>query len=233
MDNAKRGRNWAAVTGIGFVIITGLGVAVAGEPPKTADAAADIARYFTDKRSEVLASSSLWFIAAILLLWFLGVLHSHLRTADAGKRLSATALGGGIFGAVFLTASICGTNAAALEIASAGAEPLAVKGFYDLAGACFAMSGIGFAVFYWATASAGLRDRSLPRWLCWFAVAAGTVQLLYAYSLTATQGPLAYGGSIGVLEPLFSMLWFLAASLVLLRSPVGPSVKDSRTQSAS
>jgi hypothetical protein len=55
--------------------------------------------------------------------------------------------GGGIFGAVFLTASFCGINAGAFQIAGAGVDPLAVRGFYDFAGAFFAMSGIGFAVF--------------------------------------------------------------------------------------
>jgi hypothetical protein len=155
--------------------------------------------------------------AAILLLWFLGTLRSHTRYPDGIERLSATAYGAGIFGAAFLTAAFCASNAAALQISTFGTEPLAVKGFYDLCGAFFAMSGIGFAVFYWATALAGLRSKSLPKWLCWLAVVAGAIQLLYAVSLMSIHGPLANGGSLGVLEPLFSLCWFLAASVVLLR----------------
>ena len=153
-----------------------------------------------------------------MLLWFFGVLQAHLHRPETEGQLSATAFGGGIFGAAFLTASFCGPNAAALTIAGAGAEPLVVKGFYDLAGAFFAMSGIGFSVFYWATALSGWRHRSLPRWLCLFAVVAGAVQLLYAIGLTTTHGPLANGGSLGVLEPLLSLCWFLAASVVLFRN---------------
>lgn len=194
-------------------------IAIAGEPPRADAAAADIVDYFVDKRSQVLQSSAVWFLAAILLLWFLGVLRSRMRGSDIGERLTATAFGAGIFGAAFLTASFCSPNAAALEIARSGADPLVVRGFYDLAGAFFAMSGIGFAVFFWATALAGLRNRSLPSWLCWFAVAAGAVQLLYAVSLMADHGPLGNGGTLGLLEPLFSMCWFAAVSLVLLRNP--------------
>jgi hypothetical protein len=192
-------------------------LAVAGEPPKSDDAAADVVRYFADNRTTVLGSSALWFLAAILLLWFLGTLRSYVQNPDGVERLSATAYGAGIFGTAFLTAAFCASNAAALQISTFGTEPLAVKGFYDLGGAFFAMSGIGFAVFYWATALAGLRSKSLPKWLCWSAVVAGAIQLLYAVSLMSVHGPLANGGSLGVLEPLFSLCWFLTASVVLLR----------------
>jgi hypothetical protein len=217
--NSRTRSNWDALTGVAFVALAIIAFAIQGVPPKAGAAAADVVRYFTENRSQVLASSAVWFLAAILLLWFLGVLRSRMRDNDVGEQLAATAFGGGIFGVAFLTASSCGSIAAALEIARTGTEPPAVRGFYDLAGAFFAMSGIGFAVFYWATALAGLRNRSLPSWLCWFAVAAGAVQLLYAIGLMATHGPLANGGSLGVLEPLFSMCWLAVVSVVLFRKP--------------
>jgi hypothetical protein len=152
-----------------FVGLAIIAIAIAGEPPKADATAADILSYFTEKRSQVLESSAVWFVAAILLLSFLGVLRSHVRGTDGGDRLSATAFGGGIFGVAFLTASFCGFNAAALEIART--------------------------------------------------VAAGAVQLLYALGLMASHGPLANGGSLGVLEPLFSMCWFAAVSVALFRKP--------------
>lgn len=218
MANGRSTPNWEALTGVAFVALAVIALAVAGEPPKADAATADVVRNFTEKRSQVLESSAVWFLAAILLLWFLGVLRSWMRGADADERWTATAFGAGIFGTAFLTASFCGPDAAALEIARAGTEPLAVRGFYDLSGAFFAMSGIGFAVFYWATALAGLKTRSLPSWLCWFAVAAGAVQLLYAAGLMASHGPSANGGSLGILEPLFSMCWFAAVSVMLFRN---------------
>jgi hypothetical protein len=219
MANGRTRSNWEALTGVAFVALCVIAAAIRGEQLKPGAAAAEVVRYFSENRSQVLEASALWFLAAILLLWFLGVVRSRMRGTDVGERLTATAFGGGIFGVAFLTAAGCGLNAVALEIARNGAEPLVVRGFYDLAGAFFAMSGIGFAVFYWATASAGLRDRSLPSWLCWFAVAAGAVQLLYAIGLMVSDGPLAYGGSLGILEPLFSMCWFAVASVVLFRKP--------------
>lgn len=212
--------DWEALTGVAFVALAVLGLAIAGQPPKSGAAAADIVRFFTENRSQVLVSSAVWFLATILLLWFLGVIRSRMSDNKI-ERLTATAFGAGIFGAAFLTASFCGFNAAALEIARAGADPLIVRGFYDLAGVFFAMSGPGFAVFYWATAFAGRRSRSLPSWLCWFAVATGAVQLLYAVGLMASHGPLAFGGSLGILEPLFSMCWFAAVSVVLFRKRQG------------
>ena len=228
MANGRTRSTWEALTGVAFVALCVIAAAIRGEQLKPGAAAADVVRYFTENRSQVLGSSAGWFVAAIPLLWFLGVLRSHMRSTDVGERLAATAFGGGIFGVAFLTASSCGYVAAALEIARAGTEPLAVRGFYDLAGALFAMSGIGFAVFYWATASAGLRDRSLPSWLCWFAVAAGAVQLLYAIGLMVSHGPLANGGSLGILEPLFSMCWFAVASVVLFLKPPPETASNPR-----
>src|SRR3979490_420859 len=126
MANGRTRSDWEALTGIAFVALCTLAAAIRGEPLKTDAAAADVVRYFTDKRSQVLESSAVWFLAVILLLWFFGVLRSRMRGTDAGDRLTATAFGGGIFGAAFLTASSCGLNAAALEIPPTGAEPLAV-----------------------------------------------------------------------------------------------------------
>src|SRR5215218_8038446 len=66
MANDESKRNWEALTGVGFVALVVAAMAVPGEPPKTDSAASEVVRNFTDKRSEVLASSSLWFLAAIL-----------------------------------------------------------------------------------------------------------------------------------------------------------------------
>jgi hypothetical protein len=128
-------RSWSAITGIGFVVLTVIAIALGGEPPKADDSAVDIARYLADKRDALLLSSAAWFIAAIFLLWFLGALRAHLSVDEDSDGLAATSYGGGIFGAVFLTASFCGINAGAFQIAGAGVDPLAVRGFYDFAGA--------------------------------------------------------------------------------------------------
>jgi hypothetical protein len=80
------------------------------------------------------------------------------------------------------------------------------------------MSGIGFAEFLWPAALVGARTRLLPRWLCWFGAAAGAIQLLYTVNLIAAHGQLANGGALGLLEPLFSLVWFRSASIVLLVS---------------
>ena len=110
-------RNWSAITGIGFVVLTVIAIALGGEPPKADDSAVDIARYLADKRDALLLSSAAWFIAAIFLLWFLGALRAHLSVDEDSDGLAATSYGGGIFGAVFLTASFFGINAGAFQIA--------------------------------------------------------------------------------------------------------------------
>src|SRR4051794_96057 len=103
MANESRGRDWDALTGVGFVVLTVAALALPGVPPPADAPASEVIRYFSDKRTDLLASSVLWFLAAILLLWFYGVLRSHMHAAERDDRLSVTALGGGLFGAVFLT----------------------------------------------------------------------------------------------------------------------------------
>jgi hypothetical protein len=194
------------------VVLAAVAIALGGEPPKAGAPPVDVARYLANNREALLLSSAAWFVAAIFLLWFFGTLRAHLSAGEDTGGLAATSYGGGIFGAVFLTASFCGINAGVSQIAGADADPLAVRGFYDFSGAFFAMSGIGFAVFSWAAALAGARGRLLPRWLCWFGAAAGALQLLYAVNLTAAHGELANGGALGLLEPLFALVWFLSAT---------------------
>lgn len=129
MANGRTRSNWEALTGVAFVALCIVAAAIRGEQPKAGAAAAEVVRYFSENRSQVLEANALWFLAAILLLWFFGVLRSRMRGTDVGERLTATAFGGAIFGAAFLTAASCGFNAAALEIARSGAEPLVVRGF--------------------------------------------------------------------------------------------------------
>ena len=108
-----------------------------------------------------------------------------IRVSDVGKRLDLNAFEAGL-GAAFLLPRLV-FNAAARsrrKRRAAGRQRVLRSRWCVLCDV-----RIEFAVFYWATASAGLRDRSLPSWLCWFAVAAGAVQLLYAIGLTVSHGP--------------------------------------------
>jgi hypothetical protein len=88
-------RNWSAMTGIGFVVLTVIAIALGGEPPKADDSAVDIARYLADKPDALLLSSAAWFIAAIFLLWFLGGLRAHLSVDEDSDGLAATSYGEG------------------------------------------------------------------------------------------------------------------------------------------
>jgi hypothetical protein len=199
------------------VVLTVIAIALGGEPPKADDSAVNIARYLADKRDALLLSSAAWFIAAILLLWFFGTLRAHLSVGEDSDGLSATShargrdLRRGLPHRVVLRDQRGSVSNCGRRRRSVGSQRVLRFCRRVLCHVGHRVRGV-----FRAAALAGARTRLLPRWLCWFGAAAGAIQLLYTVNLIAAHGELANGGSLGLLEPLFSLIWFLSASIVLL-----------------
>lgn len=225
--DGRRGARFPA--GAAFVVLALLSLFVPGQPPKADDPGASVVAYVTDKRSELLISSLLWFAAFVALLWFVAQLYAHLRAGGADTVELMVMLSGATSGAVFLTTSFCVMDALALAGPSDSNAAVA-KIFYDLSGALFAMAGPPFILFFIGASLAGRQTATLPAWLCGFGLLAAAFQLPYTVNLATTHGPLATGGQLGFIEPVFSMGWILAAGIVIARSPTSkirtiPSVK--------
>lgn len=224
-----RGRRWDAATGIGFVVFAIVSLGLPGAPPMPNDPDSDVIDFFTDKRSELLASAALWFVAGIFFLWFLGSLRSYLRAGEGGEgRLSAAAFGGGVVGVAMISVSVCALAGPALNVAQHRPDVNLLRAFLDFSDDLAAMSGAGFVVFFAAAACSSARSGALPAWNYWFATLAAVLQLLGLVALFAKSGAFAFGGAVSFAAPVASILWILATSIVLVRREgVPPEVRTA------
>jgi hypothetical protein len=91
---------------------------------------------------------------------------------------------------------------------------------YDLAFALLAMSGIPTALALGAYATHVFRDRLLPAWTAWIAVAAALANLALLASLVVRSGFFSLEGGVIIAIPGMLFVWILAMSIVLLRGRI-------------
>jgi hypothetical protein len=221
-----KGRRFDAATGIGFAVLAVVALVLPGAPPKAGDSIEDIARFFTDNRSEVLTANLLLGVAAVLFLWFLGSLRSYLRAAEGGEgRLSAAAFGGGVAGIVLVLVAAALLSGIAFKLADGQApEPTVTRALFDASSAVFAMVSFPFAVFFAAASCSAARSGALPPWAYWSGSAVAVLQLLGGLALVAKSGFFATGGAMGFIGPLVALLWVVAVSILMFRRNAVPPV---------
>ena len=223
-----KGRKLDAATGIGFAVLSIVGFALPGTPPKADDSVATIGDFFVDHRKEVLVGNFVIGVGAILFLWWVGALRSYLRSAEGGEgRLSAAAFGGGIAGIALLLAGAGILNMIAFDFAKRAGEDAGVLGrvVFDASGALFAMSALCFAAFFAAAACSGARSGALPAWAYWTGSVIAVLQLLAGLSLFAESGFFATGGALPTyVAPLAAFVWVIAVSVLMIRRDGVPPV---------
>ncbi|MEA2397120.1 MAG: hypothetical protein QOK25_676 [Thermoleophilaceae bacterium] len=220
-----KGRRFDAATGIGFAVLTVVGVLLPGTPPKADDSSAKLVTFFTDHSDDLLVSSFVLGLAAVLFFWFAGSFRSYLRAAEGGEgRLSIAAFGGGVAGVTLLLAGAAILNGPAFKIAGSGADPNLVRVLFDAASAVLAMAGFPFAVFFAAASCSAARSGSLPPWAYWSGSVIAVLQILGGIALFAKSGAFATGGAFTLIAPLTGIIWVVAVAVVLMRRDGVPPV---------
>ena len=222
-----KGRKFDAATGIGFAVVAVVGLALPGTPPKASDSTAKIISFFADHRGDILASSFVFGLAAVLFLWFLGSLRSYLRAAEGGEgRLSAAAFGGGVAGIGLLLAGVAVLNGIAFEIAkTSGLDQNVARSVFDAGSAVAAMGSFGFVVFFGAASCSAARSGALPAWAYWSGSAVTVAQVLGGLALVAKTGFFATGGAMPTfVAPATALLWIVAVSVVIVSRDGVPPV---------
>ena len=213
VDQARR---LGGVVGIVFVVIAVVAVFLPGTPPK-ADEVSKIATYFTDKRGSILAANYLTCLAFVFFLLFAGALRTHLGVADpTGFRPGSAMLAGGVAAASMVIAGTAVLNGAVFQVASAGDVNLN-HALYDVANDLFFAAGFGFAVFFVGAAVAVTVTRALPSAMVPAALVVTLLNVVAGVGFFAKSGFFAIGGAFGFIGPLATLLWVLAASIVMLR----------------
>jgi hypothetical protein len=218
MENSTALVRLGGVCGILFVILLVPGVLVARpDVPDASLSAQQVLDYFADKQGALLIGNGLSFIfAAFFFLWFLGVLHGMLRSAEGEQSgLSSAALAGGV---MFV----------ALETAGASAEivhPATTSRFENfqldaqiafisqaLSGWLYSFAWVGLAVLLSATSLVALGTGFLPRWLAWAGFLAALVAVLKFLVPHAT----------------LALLWIVAVSVLMIMGSVSPTAPGTR-----
>jgi hypothetical protein len=213
VDQARR---LGGVVGILFVVIAVVAIFLPGTPPK-ADEVAKVGTYLTDKRGSILAANYLTCVAFVFFLLFVGALRSHLGAADrTGIRPGSAALAGGVAGASMVIAGTAVLNGAVFQVAGAGDANLN-HALYDISSDLFFAAGFGFAAFFAGAAAAVAITGALPSALAPAGLVVALLNVVSGVGFFAKSGFFAIGGAYGFIVPLASLLWILAASVVMLR----------------
>jgi hypothetical protein len=204
-----------AAAGVGFIVLTMIGDALAGSMPSTDDSAAKIATFFQDHHRAVVSGAVLTGIAAPLFLAFASALALRLRAA-----------GPGLAPAVFFAWAVVGVALGVVADALYGA--LARIGSPSLAKTVYSVDGFVTAKSFWFATAAILAAawgsrRMLAQWYGWLSLAAAILVAIGGLSLR-TKGFFAPLGGMSGISFLALLIWVVATCVVLWREPVPAAV---------
>jgi hypothetical protein len=163
-------RRWMApLLGLVFIVLVIVGFAVGGEPPDLDEGAAEAAEFYLDNEDEVVIGSLIQGLAAVVFVFFGGVLRSRLREVeDPRGTLSAIVFGGTIIFATGLAID------ATINIAAADAvddvDPVTIHTLASLWQNDWIPFAVGMLTFMIGTGLSIIRFGILPRWLGWIAI---------------------------------------------------------------
>jgi uncharacterized membrane protein len=221
-----------ALSGLGFLALTALGLAVAnilssglypspfGPPfgPST-----DVVTYFTSNRPQVQMMSFLYALGAVCLLVFVGYGAGMLADPTPDRRSALPWLagaGGALAGGFWLLTALLLWVAAQPETAR---DPSPLRLIHDLA---YLTGGpahvVTLGIFLGAVSVALRREDVLPGWITFLGQTAGILAVAALLALVAEPESLLLPLGRGL-----AMLWILATSVALLRRHPGESMVET------
>jgi hypothetical protein len=161
---------WVPLTGVAFVVLAILSIAIGGgEPPDAKEPVQKIVDHYSDNKDAIQISALLAALAGVLLIFFAGYLRKVLQAAEgANGFLSALVLTGAAIMAVGLT--IDQTISFALAEAADKIDPTAVQALQALWDNDFLPIAMGTIVFLLSTGLSIVIHGALPKWLGWVAI---------------------------------------------------------------
>jgi hypothetical protein len=191
-------KDWlAALTGVGFLVLVIVGIAVGGgEPPDPSDdSVQEIISFYDDNADSVWIGSVIQVWAGTFLIFFGGYLRKVLRAAEGeGHMLSTVALAGTVI--LALAAAIDATiNIALAEAVDSvdDLEPATVQALSVLWSNDFLPFALGAQVFLLASGLSVVRHGALPAWLGWVAIVLGVAAVTPAGFVAILAGALWIG----------------------------------------
>jgi hypothetical protein len=205
----------ARAAGAGFVVFAVAAFIVGGETPKVGDSPADLVSYYDGDRGKVLASSMLFCVALLLLLWFAAAIANLLRESGEG-RVAATVIAGATAFAT-LQFILTGMAASLAYSVAGGGDPGVLKALFELQWVLDMFAALPAALFVLSSSVGLMRTRAVPSWLCWAGVALALLFVLRSTNWARDGFWSPTGEYIYILIPV-AMLWILVTSITLVRA---------------
>jgi len=215
---SNRWDRFSPLSGILAVVLWVVGAFILfNDEPESGASPEEVAMYFADNASQVLAGAFLFMLGVASFLWFIGTLRAELAQAEGGVgRLAGIAAAGGVATASMLFGMVAPNAAGALQAQEddRGPSPSSADALFTLGDGFFIGAEVAAIVLVVATAVAVLRTRVMPRWVAW-------VSLLLAVWLVI--------GPIGWLGLLFGVpAWTVLVSVLLwLKGSTLPGERDA------
>ena len=203
---------WAALGGIGYVVLFIVGVILTDSGAPDFDAPpAKVIKYYGDSgnRDQIAIGWILIVIAVFFFLWFLGALRQLLHRIDAEGLLTTLAtVGGAVYAS--LTLAGAGLQAGVLTMSDDTYRhqvyPGIIHAARDASYIIHVSGGAGAAALIIAASLGLLRARMLPGWAAVLGVIIGVLQLV----------------SVFFIPLILLALWIVAASILLFMTASGP-----------
>lgn len=194
---------WSPVGGLLFVaLLLFTFLSPAGDGP--GDTPQEVIEYATENSGWVDWTLIAGLLSLILLTWFVGGLHAHLRRLDPGSSGAVALVGGTVFTVLeFLTMVIWAAPLVELDDETGARQTSLAEtylGIEDIGWVVLGGAGIGAGLMIVAASLAALRAGWVGGWLGWVGVALGVIAL----ATIAFVGIFAW------------LLWIVLASVAML-----------------
>jgi hypothetical protein len=172
--------------------------------------AAEVARYFADSRTAVLAVGLCQVLSAASLFVFVSPVAGFVRrvTGDRGALPRLAASGGVLSAALLLACALLGL-VMALTVSGLGLGPVDIlRNLNFLTGGTLHVASLG--LFMGATSVAARGAKALPRWISWLGIVQATLAILSLVSLVFFPAAILI-----LLGRMLGFVWCIAVGLVL------------------
>jgi hypothetical protein len=215
---AARWERWAGIAGLVF-FATLLGTFFLPSTPELSIADSELGPAIAADARGLGANVYLLGLGAVAFAVFASGVASRIRAAEGERAASSIGVlvGAVVFVSVMLVSA--GVSLALIAAASEGRNGAAVRALFELDNVLFVPAGFALAVFLLSTAVGVVATSALPAWLGWTAGALGVVFLVASLGVMSADdegGPL---GFVFFVDLMLTMLWVLAAAVMLLREP--------------
>lgn len=210
----------AGYGGIAFVVVAIAGAVLPSMPPDSTARMGEIAAYLNAHRSTWILST--WFAlpAGAFFLWFAAGLNAYLLAVrDSDEALLSWGNAGAISAAtMYFTLSAIQAALVYHKAPPGGSDFL--RGGFDVLNILTAYFFAPLAVFVGAASLNARRHGALPRWITSLGFLAVAVDIIATLAPLFRAGPLAPGSYCVIVGFFVPMLWILAISIAMVRTPI-------------